>query len=250
MDGSNTKSNCNAGVHTAIILAGGLGTRLREMINNIPKPMAPINGIPFLTYLLEQLYQAKIEHVVLAVGYLWENIYDTFNDKYKSMTLSYSVEQIPLGTGGAIAMAMTKVVDDNVLILNGDTFMDVSFADLWDFHIVNKADITMVLKPLTDFDRYGCVNVEDNSRVVSFEEKKVVKEGLINAGIYVVKRKIFQELPEKFSFETDFLPSAVAKGLVNGYKSDGYFIDIGIPSDYGKAQKEIPAYFAQKKKGL
>ena len=225
----------------AIILAGGLGTRLRNVVKNIPKPMADINSKPFLEYVLDYLSIFGLERIILSVGYKYEVILKYFGKKYKNMTLIYSIENEPLGTGGTIKKSLSLVSEDDILILNGDTFFKINFAKFLDFHKRKNADLSIALKPMKNFDRYGTVEIDKENRVKGFEEKKFKKAGLINGGIYLLKTEIFKkiEFPEKFSFEKDFLEKFYKELQFYGLPFDDYFIDIGVPEDYERAKREL-----------
>jgi D-glycero-alpha-D-manno-heptose 1-phosphate guanylyltransferase len=230
-------------IKTAIILAGGFGTRLQSVVSDVPKPMAPIGSQPFLHYLFLYLKEYKIEKVVLAVGYLHEKIIAHFGYTYLGIEIEYSIEITPLGTGGGIQQAISMTSGD-VLILNGDTFLEVDLAALYHFHTSQEADLTISLKPMIDFDRYGTVTKEQH-RIVRFNEKKYCENGLINAGVYICSNIVFEKenMPIKFSFEEDFMTPKLRDIMVLGYETEGYFIDIGIPDDYKKAQNELPQKF-------
>lgn len=221
----------------AIVLAGGFGTRLQSVVSDVAKPMAKICGKPFVAYLIEYLSRFNVTRVVLCVGYKKESIQDYFQANYKGIEIVYSVEERALGTGGAIKKALPMVEAKKVFVCNGDTFFDV---DLNAFlHAMRDTKIALALKPMQNFQRYGSVVVEAG-RVVSFKEKEFTKQGLINGGIYLLQRDVFQDITEEiFSFEI-FLQ--VQKNI-GGFVSDGYFIDIGIPEDYKKAQKDCKEMF-------
>jgi len=221
----------------AIILAGGKGTRLRSVVSDMPKPLAPINNIPFLTYIIHFLKKEGIKHIVLSVGYKWEMIKEIYGNSYEGINISYAVEETALGTGGGIALALKETKQDDILILNGDSFIDFNLNDFYLFHKKENSRLSFVLKEMKDFERYGSVEVNDN-KIIEFKEKKFITQGFINAGAYIAKRDIFNglNLPERFSFEQDFLEKKVSEGYFYGYKTNGYFIDIGIPEDYNKAQ--------------
>ena len=312
-----------------IVLAGGLGTRLRSVVKEIPKCLAPVNGRPFLGYLLDWLVSQEVNHVVFSVGYLREQVIDYVKSNQWSFTYDFAVEEEPLGTGGGIRLALGKCHESQVFVVNGDTFYPVDLKS-----IPFTFAITLALKPMKDFDRYGSVSVvqpvvgnyfsqdfaknqfpttstdpthEDNStkpgqsdptsqppennyfsgrypknqffsvstkptpsdpssqpseknqfssdstrlalRVLEFKEKQYCSEGLINGGVYAIDRGRLElgSLPEKFSFEKEVLEPGAALGEVGGWVSDAYFIDIGIPEDYQKAQWAIPAWFAVQK---
>lgn len=224
----------------AIILAGGLGTRLRTVISELPKPMAPIDNKPFLEYLLNYVIKQGVTRIILSTGYKHEYIKDYFGDRFKNTSICYAVEEVPLGTGGGIKKALEKVRGDNVFILNGDTFFNVNFEELYNSHIAAGADLTLSLKPMEKFDRYGAVLTE-RGRIIGFVEKKYNEKGYINGGVYVARKSLFEglNLPDKFSFETDYMEKHVQNLHFNAYFSDTYFIDIGIPEDYNLAQSEL-----------
>ncbi len=229
-------------IKEAIILAGGLGTRLRNIVADMPKPMAPVAKRPFLTYLLEFLNSQGITKVILSVGYKYEVIEQYFGSQYKNISLHYSVEKEPLGTGGAIKLALKKVSGNEFFIINGDSFIDVRLEDLYSFCVDMKSDFAIVLKEMINFNRYGTVEL-DGHVIHRFNEKKPVKKGWINSGVYFLKKDFFESFtfPEKFSFENGFLEKYYSEYDYFGYISDGYFIDIGIPEDFERAQKELPA---------
>jgi D-glycero-alpha-D-manno-heptose 1-phosphate guanylyltransferase len=227
----------------AIILVGGLGTRLKDVLRDIPKSMALLNNQPFLNYIFNYLNKNNIRKAILATGYLHDKIRDYYGNSYKDIKIEYSVESKPLGTGGAIKKALGKACSENVLIMNGDTFFDVNIAEMMVVHQSNHADLTMALKPMNNILRYGIVKI-DNSRVISFEEKKKKDHGYINGGVYLAKKNLFDrfDLPDKFSFEEDFLKKFTLKLEIHAFISDTYFIDIGLPEDYQKAQKELRSH--------
>ena len=220
----------------AVILAGGLGTRLRSVVSEVPKCMAPVDGKPFLQYMLEWLSRYDVSHVVLSVGYLREVIFSFMDSRAWPFEISYAVEEEPLGTGGGIRLALTKCREDRVIVLNGDTFFDVDL-DALSF----SAPVTLALKPMRDFDRYGAVDW-NGELVTGFHEKAACAEGLINGGVYALVRSQldFAFYPKRFSFEKDLLEPLADAHLVAGQVQDGYFIDIGIPEDYARAQRELP----------
>lgn len=227
---------------TAIILAGGFGTRLKHVVSDVPKPMGPINGKPFLEYLLASLAPKGIKKVILATGYKHQVIADYFGNSYNDIEVTYSVENEPLGTGGAIAKAMRLVNESEkeVLVLNGDSFFDFDLASQLAFHQKNESDITIALKEMTDFDRYGLVKVTNTGEISAFEEKKPTTIGLINSGCYLLNtslRSQLQDFGAPFSFEKAVLENDQLAIKRFGLQQTGYFIDIGIPEDYAKAAK-------------
>ena len=228
-----------------IILAGGLGTRLRSVVSEVPKCMAPVAGKPFLAYLLDYLSRFPVGKVVLSVGYLHEIVVD-WAEKQKStypFAIDFAVETTPLGTGGGIRLAMRQCDAETVCVMNGDTFFDVGLKRLLSVHRLGGKPVTMGLKPMTDFDRYGTVAIDDHGVVTHFNEKQYCADGLINAGVYMLDNNgQLDDLPEKFSFENLFLHPKAAEGAIKGYVSDGYFIDIGIPEDYEKAMVDFKRF--------
>lgn len=228
----------------AIILAGGFGTRLRSVVSDVPKPMALVANKPFLSYLLEYLSKYQINSVVLCTGYKHEVIESYFSTSYKNINIKYSVEEEPLGTGGAIKKAFELIESDSALVLNGDTLFNIEFTEFLDHHQIQQSDVSLALKYLTDYARYGSVVLNEN-KIVGFEEKEHKDNGYINGGVYIVKKAVLNEdnLPKAFSFEKEILEKKLNKLNVSGYKSTSYFIDIGIPEDYEKAQKEVKELF-------
>lgn len=221
----------------AIILAGGFGTRLQKVISDVPKPMAPINNIPFLVYIFNWLYKYNVTHVVLAVGYKKEVIINYFGNQYKNIKINYSIENAPLFTGGAIKKALNQCNEKNVFIINGDTYFDVNLNELIKQHNELKADFTISVKDMREFNRYGTVKINENRQVIGFEEKRYYKQGYINGGIYCIKKNILDKIDKNsFSFEKEYMEQYYDKDRVYAFYSDGYFIDIGIPEDYKRAQ--------------
>lgn len=233
-----------------IILAGGLGTRLRSEVKDVPKCMAPVAGRPFLWYLLTDLKKYKeVTRVILSVGYLREVIFEwipTVQDEFP-FSFDYAIEEEPLGTGGGIRLAMEKVSEEEAIILNGDTYFAVDLNELVAAHKNQpEAKLTIALKPMKDFDRYGTVTTAENGRVLKFNEKQPCTEGEINGGVYVLSKDdgIFEGQPKKFSFETAVMQEKCGEtGCLFGVVQNGYFIDIGIPEDYHKASNEFPELF-------
>lgn len=222
-----------------IILAGGFGTRLSHIVEDVPKPMAPVSGVPFLVYVLENLLRAKITKVIMATGFKSERIEEYFGDNYKGMDIIYSIEIEPLGTGGAIKKALGCCTENNICVLNGDTYFDINLSDMQKFHNNENTELTIGLKKMYDFDRYGTVEIQNNN-ILKFNEKKQTGDGYINGGVYMLKKEIFDGIKEnKFSFEADYMEKFVSVKKFKGYISNGYFIDIGIPEDYQRAGEEL-----------
>lgn len=228
----------------AIILAGGFGTRLRSVVKDIPKPMADINGKPFLSYLIGNLSRQGIEKIILSVGYKAELIMNYFGSSYAGASIKYIVEDKPLGTGGAVKKACNEITQDDVFVINGDSFFCINFKDFYSFHKKNGSMLTIAVKPMHNIERYGTVTINSN-QVIKFEEKAFKEFGYINSGIYLLKKGLFNSCKvsgDSFSFELDFLEKECNNMRFYAFVSDGYFTDIGIPEDYGRAKKEIDLF--------
>jgi D-glycero-alpha-D-manno-heptose 1-phosphate guanylyltransferase len=205
--------------------------------------MAPVAGRPFLEILLAQLRGAGCTRVLLSVGHLHSVIQDRFGASFRGMRVDYAVESTPLGTGGAIRLALAQTTEDSVLVLNGDTFLEADYADMMRFHREEQAVATIALVHQPDIARYGGVAV-DNKRIVAFQEKGRSGPGWINAGAYVFERNLEwpSSLPERFSIEKDFFVPEIARLAPAAYEVNGYFLDIGIPEDYDRAQTELARF--------
>ena len=227
----------------AIVLAGGLGTRQAHVTSELPKPMAPIGSRPFLEYLLDYLVEQDIEAAVLAVSYKWQVIREHFSDDYRGMPLTYSVEDEPLGTGGAMKQALETLSDDEVVVLNGDTLFRVDLQGMADRHRSGARRLSMALKQVADSGRFGRVQVSNNGVITNFLEKATNGPGWINGGVYMLNRQLFSDfqMPQSFSFEKDLVEPNIARIQPLAFQSDAYFIDMGIPEDYRRAQLEIGA---------
>jgi D-glycero-alpha-D-manno-heptose 1-phosphate guanylyltransferase len=225
----------------AIILAGGFGTRLRAALADVPKPMAPIGGKPFLAYLLDYLLGQGVTRVVLSVHYLREQIQDYFQSQYRGIEIHYAVEDEPLGTGGAILHSLRELAPLPTFVLNGDTFLKLDYRAMYQQHEAGQPLMTMALRKLIDCSRYGVVEVTEQC-VTAFKDQGSELPGLINAGVYLIDPVLFKlmPLPNQFSFERDFLFPNVGKIQPQAFPVDDYFIDIGIPEDYSRAQQELP----------
>lgn len=230
----------------AIILTGGFGTRLQKVVNDVPKPMAPVNRIPFLNYVFDYLKYYKIQHVVLSTGYLSEKIVEYYKDEFKGIKISYAKEETPLGTGGGIRNAMTKCTTDDVLVLNGDSFFDVDVKLHYRNHIFKQADCTLALRKVDNAARYGTIQLGRLKKIAAFKEKdNAEKEGLINGGVYILNREVYlnkTEVDTAFSIEKDFYEKRLKELNIFGFEYNGYFIDIGIPEDYKKAQDDFKGF--------
>ncbi len=228
-------------IKEAIILAGGLGTRLREAVPDLPKCMAPILAKPFIGYLIDYLHQQGIEKFIFSLGYKFTIVEQYLRTQYGNLHLTFSVEEEPLGTGGAIKLACTRATEKSVLVLNGDTFFKVDLQQFAAFHNTKDADCSLALKPMVDIDRYGLVELDDDNAVSSFKEKRYYEKGLINGGVYALQSATFfqESFPDKFSFEKDYLDKFASSRKLYGFVQDQYFIDIGIPEDFERAQTEL-----------
>lgn len=224
----------------AIVLAGGLGTRLASRLDGVPKPMAPVAGRPFLEILLSQIHRAGCTRALLSVGHLHSVIQSHFGNSFLGLQLEYIVEDVPLGTGGAIRRALPLANEKSVLILNGDTFLQADYASMMRFHLDRAAPLTIAVTWQPDVARYGGVTVQ-GGRIVSFQEKGRQAPGLINAGAYIANKDLQwpQPLAEKFSFETDFLVPEIDRLAPAAYQVDGFFLDIGVPEDLDRAQTQL-----------
>lgn len=224
-----------------VILAGGLGTRLQSVVKDVPKCMAEVAGEPFLYHLFNYVNREAFGHVVLSLGYKAEVVLEWLENKTFPFQISYVIEDEPLGTGGAVKLAFDQVFGESAYVINGDTFFDINTDILSDFHSKKEASISLALKPMVDFDRYGSVELDGKGRVVSFNEKTYCKKGLINGGVYLINKNVFSsfDLPEKFSFEKDIMEAHIHDMEIYGCDFDNYFIDIGIPSDFEKANNDF-----------
>jgi D-glycero-alpha-D-manno-heptose 1-phosphate guanylyltransferase len=228
-----------------MILAGGFGTRLRTVLPDLPKCMAPVNGYPFLECMLHFLWQQGIQHIVLSLGYRHQVIMDYVKSHHPDKQIDFVVETEPLGTGGAIAFALQKISAPEVFVLNGDTFFNGKLAKLEAFHHQHQSHCSLMLKPMEDAARYGTVVIGQDHRITGFEEKKPGARGLINGGIYLLNKAGFEQVivSKKFSFETEYLAANLQNSRFYGQVQDEYFIDIGIPASYEKAQQEWAVFF-------
>ena len=237
----------------ALILAGGLGTRLRSVINDIPKPMSDINGKPFLSYLFDYILNqgAGIKELILSVGYKHERIMDYYGNKYGILNLKYVIEDKPLGTGGAIKNAINKFGWDNeILILNGDTFFNIDIKKLYEFHRNKNSNLTIALKKMENSDRYGFIEIDITGKIMKFLEKGHghVMSGFINGGIYILNKSFLDNLdnienPYPFSFEKDIIEKYYNYGKFYGINFNDCFIDIGAPEDYERAKAILKHFF-------
>lgn len=231
---------------TAVILAGGFGTRLRNVVSDLPKPMAPVNGEPFLNYLIRYLKHYQVNTVVLSTGYLSEKIEVYYKNEFEGVRVVYSIEKEPLGTGGGIRLALEKCEEENVFVLNGDSFFEIDLFRFNQLHQQQLAQTSLALRKVQDASRYGTIEKDHQHRIVSFKEKNnYVKEGLINGGTYLLNKSLFMEhtpAAKNFSIEKDFFEKHSKDIVLKGFEFDSYFIDIGIPEDYAKAQNDFKGF--------
>ncbi|MEE2959175.1 MAG: nucleotidyltransferase family protein [Myxococcota bacterium] len=224
---------------TAVLLAGGLGTRLRTVVSDRPKVLAEVCGRPFITYLLDELSKAWVSESVLATGYLAEQIEDCLGNSYGGMRIKYSREKERRGTGGAVRYALPAVSNPLVLVMNGDSFCEVDLNGFIKAHVESGAKVSMVVRKVDDTGRYGRVELSESHRVLAFEEKSGEKAGpgWINAGIYLFAREVLEAIHNEgeVSMEREVLPQRISLG-VQGFCSSGRFIDIGLPDTLEEAQ--------------
>jgi NDP-sugar pyrophosphorylase family protein len=224
---------------SAVILAGGLGTRLRSVVADRPKVLAEVAGVPFVFHLLTQLASAGVKHAVLATGHLGEQVRDALGTAYGPLELEYAHEPAPLGTGGAIRHALPLVRSHALFVLNGDSYCDVELAHLWLWHHQRAAHGTLALTRVPDARRFGTVTTDDFGRVLSFVEKSNVRRrGTVNAGLYLLRRSLVASIPSGVacSLEHDLLPRWLDDGIY-GYARCARFIDIGTPASFAAAER-------------
>lgn len=225
----------------ALILAGGLGTRLRAVVPDQQKVLAPVGTRPFLTYVLDQLADAGIQTAVLCTGHLAGQLEENLGDQYGSIRLKYSRELSPLGTAGAIRLALAFVGSADAFVLNGDSHCRVDFAALTASHRQHGAAATIALARMADTSRFGRVELADGDAIADFTEKAATSgPGWVNAGIYLLNRDVIESIPADTpaSLERDVFPKLIGRGLF-GYRSTGQLWDIGVPDEYNRAQTEF-----------
>ena len=228
----------------AIVLAGGFGTRLRSAVPDLPKPLAPIENKPFLSYLLEFWIAQGIDRFILSVGYKYEIIQEQFGNHYKTAEIDYAVETVPLGTGGGLLLSLEKLrSSETFLVLNGDTFFEVNRADMVSYHAACGSGVTLSLVNVPENKRYSGVLLDEQGWVRSLKKRSENSEGsLANGGVYLMEQGLLSEYKshprKKCSLEDDLLPDLLNKNKrIAGFVSEGDFIDIGIPEDYGRASE-------------
>ncbi len=233
-------------IKEAIILAGGFGTRLQNVVSDVPKPMAPINGKPFLDYQLKYLKHYGVKKVILSVGHMSDKVMAHYKTNFEGLEIVYSVEKTPLGTGGGIRLALEKCHDDNILVLNGDSFFDMDLTHFYNQHLTHSCLFSLALLKVTNAGRYGTIEFGNRHIINSFKEKNGENgPGLINAGVYLLNKDLFlrkTESHKNFSIEKDFFEKKLKEIEIFGFEQKGYFIDIGIPEDYKKAQDDFKAF--------
>ena len=228
----------SAGVRSAVILAGGLGTRLSKAVPGLPKPMAPVNGRPFLEHQIDYWIAQGIDHFVLSVGYRREVIIEHFGARYRSARIDYAVETAPLGTGGGLLLAIDKLADKGpFLLLNGDTFFEVSLDELADFHLRNRSDWTLSFFSTRETGRYMGLEVAPDGRLLSLRAASDAPKCLANGGVYLIGPETLRapacQQGTVLSLENDIMPALLNSGArLYGHEFHGRFIDIGVPEDY------------------
>ena len=222
---------------TVAVLAGGLGTRLRPVIGERPKLLADVGGRPFAALLLDQIARFGFREVVLCVGYLADQVEAALGAQHGPLRLRHSRESSPLGTGGALRLALPCFASEEVMVMNGDSYCEVDLRDAWSWHRARNAEASLVVVEVPDASRYGLVELDESGLVRRFSEKQDCRQaGWINAGIYLTSRHRIQELPEgrPLSLERDVLPGWVERGMW-GYRTRGRFLDVGTPQSYAGA---------------
>lgn len=232
-----------------LILAGGLGTRLRSAYDDGPKVMAPVDGRPFLWYLLTSLAKAGLEQVVLCVGYRHDQIHEWLGDGSGfGLAVSYSYETEQLGTAGALRLAHSRYVSaPRFMAMNGDSLLQADFGAMYEAHMSSKGLATMAVAAVSDTSRYGSVDIDDDGNVQCFREKSGDRvSGYINGGIYLFESAVMDFVPQgrAVSLEREVLPLLKAEGLM-AFPCQGYFIDIGVPEDLARAQTELKELIAR-----
>jgi D-glycero-alpha-D-manno-heptose 1-phosphate guanylyltransferase len=224
-----------------IILAGGLGTRLKPVVSDLPKCLADVAGKPFLSYILDSLIDYNYNHYIFSLGYKSKFVVDFLTSHYPQLNFTFSIEKEPLFTGGAIRLALDFCKSDNQLIVNADTYFGIDLNKFLSSHINQNADISIALKYMEKFDRYGVVQFDENMNIHSFEEKKYQDCGYINGGYINIKKSVLmgKALNTPFSFERDFLFLNLSKLKIMAHIANDYFIDIGIPEDFVKANNDF-----------
>jgi D-glycero-alpha-D-manno-heptose 1-phosphate guanylyltransferase len=225
----------------AILLAGGAGTRLRQVVSDVPKPLAPVAGRPFLSYLLDLLKLRGFTEIILSVGYLRDAIMEEYGASYNGLTIDYAIEETPLGTGGGLRNAMERVRAFPVFACNADTFLDLDYRAMLHEHTAAEAALSVAVRHIDNAGRYGKARVEAG-RIVAFGSGGEDGPGWINAGVYLFGENLLasESATAAFSFERDFLERRIVELRPTAFRTEAYFIDIGVPEDYTRAQTELP----------
>jgi D-glycero-alpha-D-manno-heptose 1-phosphate guanylyltransferase len=220
------------------ILAGGLGTRLKSVVSDRPKVLAPVAGRPFLLILLNQIRQAGFNRVILCTGHMAEQVEAEFGMKHKELSLTYSKELFSLGTGGAIRNALPLMSSETIMVMNGDSFIDADLSAFFHWFVAKGCNAALLLTKMSDASRYGLVDVDLKGLVTAFQEKRPESgAGWINAGVYLLKRSVIENMPQgRSSLELDLFPSLTGTELY-GYRSEGKFVDIGLPESYAISKR-------------
>jgi len=234
---------------SALVLAGGLGTRLRSAVPDLPKPMAPVSGRPFLEHLLDYWIHQQVKHFVISVGYQHELIMDHIGDNYKGVKIDYVIEEVPLGTGGGLLLGAQKIGSDKpFLVLNGDTYFAVNLEKLIAFSISQNTDWCFSLFSAAEVGRYMDIDISPQGVITSLKLATAQAGRLANGGVYLVHPRALQQIAffpgDKCSLEEDIFPAAFALGQrMMGIEFSGSFIDIGVPADYHRASNLLPSEF-------
>jgi D-glycero-alpha-D-manno-heptose 1-phosphate guanylyltransferase len=233
-------------IETAVILAGGLGTRLQSVVNDVPKPLARVNDRPFLSYQLRYLKYYGLKHFILSVGHLSEKVTACYGNSFEGVPVTYAIETEPLGTGGGIRNALHFSVHDEALVLNGDSFFDLDLNRFAALHLQSNSACSLALRKVEDASRYGTIKLDPQNRISAFAEKTALQRpGLINGGVYILNKNIFTSnspATGAFSIEKDFFQKCAPSLVMKGFEFNDYFIDIGIPADYEKAQDDFKRF--------
>jgi D-glycero-alpha-D-manno-heptose 1-phosphate guanylyltransferase len=238
-------------IREAIILAGGLGTRLRSVVADLPKCMAPVSGLPFIHFIVAHLKQQGVERFIFSLGYKHEVISSYIDEGFAGIDKHYVIEEQLLGTGGAIKKAAVTVNGESTIIVNGDTLFNINMGKLADFHERHPALCTLALKRMEKFSRYGSVELAGSGEITAFHEKKFCETGNINGGVYALNTRRFlrEELPDLFSFEKWLEDHAAIRPLYADVY-ENYFIDIGIPDDYQRFNDDYESISAKLSTGV
>ncbi len=224
----------------AIILAGGLGTRLRSVCSDLPKPQVDVHGKPFLAHLMSYWKAQGITHFILSVGYLHEKIIAYFGSSFEGVPIDYAIEQTPLGTGGGLLLAIDDLWDKKspVFVVNGDTYFEVPGQEFLQFHMEKKSRCSFALYSIENNTRYGGLEIHSSGQIIGMRRVSQMQPCLINGGCYLIQPETFQSLKsqqgtdQKVSLEEQLLPFLIAEGSCYGKIFNQFFIDIGIPEDY------------------